>query len=82
MPGPSCVVLRPLGPPRFSPAFPLPAWLLGGQCWAAPFPPCFLFLQVFMEHITIFQNIARHYSMAYLLETIEWLLRTNPQLQQ
>eukprot|EP00075_Anas_platyrhynchos_P036588 XP_027325841.1 DNA polymerase epsilon catalytic subunit A-like [Anas platyrhynchos] len=38
--------------------------------------------QVFMEHITIFQNIARHYSMAYLLETIEWLLRTNPQLQQ
>lgn len=35
-----------------------------------------------MEHITIFQNIARHYSMAYLLETIEWLLRTNPQLQQ
>ncbi|KAM9259918.1 LOW QUALITY PROTEIN: DNA polymerase epsilon catalytic subunit A [Cariama cristata] len=38
--------------------------------------------QTFMDHISIFQNIAQHYSMAYLLETIEWLLRTNPQLQQ
>uniref|UniRef100_A0A8C3L7G5 DNA polymerase epsilon catalytic subunit n=1 Tax=Chrysolophus pictus TaxID=9089 RepID=A0A8C3L7G5_CHRPC len=38
--------------------------------------------QTFMEHITIFQNIARHYGMAHLQETIEWLLHTNPQLQQ
>lgn len=92
----SCVVLHPLGPPTFSSAFPLTACLLGsaiyppgpvsllvgGQCWAASLLPCFLFLQMFMEQITIFQNIARHYSMAYLLETIEWLLRTNPRLQQ
>ncbi|XP_062457421.1 LOW QUALITY PROTEIN: DNA polymerase epsilon catalytic subunit A-like [Rhea pennata] len=38
--------------------------------------------QIFMEHINIFQSIAWHYSVAYLLETIEWLLRTNHQLQQ
>lgn len=38
-------------------------------------------LQTFMDHVNVFQNIARHYDMAYLLETIEWLLRTNPQLQ-
>ncbi|KAI1232850.1 hypothetical protein IHE44_0006030 [Lamprotornis superbus] len=38
--------------------------------------------QAFMDHVSVFQNIARHYSMAYLLETIEWLLHTNLQLQQ
>lgn len=38
-------------------------------------------LQTFMDHVNVFQNIARHYGMAYLLETIEWLLRTNPQLR-
>ncbi|KAF2978236.1 hypothetical protein EK904_005544 [Melospiza melodia maxima] len=38
--------------------------------------------QVFMDHVSVFQNIARHYGMAYLLETIEWLLHTNLQLQQ
>ncbi|XP_065594891.1 DNA polymerase epsilon catalytic subunit A [Cyrtonyx montezumae] len=38
--------------------------------------------QTFMEHITVFQNIAQHYGMAHLLETIEWLLSTTPQLQQ
>ncbi|XP_059569609.1 DNA polymerase epsilon catalytic subunit A isoform X2 [Alligator mississippiensis] len=36
--------------------------------------------KTFVEHINIFQNIARHYNMAYLLETIEWLLQMNPQL--
>uniref|UniRef100_A0A2K5CE53 DNA polymerase epsilon catalytic subunit n=1 Tax=Aotus nancymaae TaxID=37293 RepID=A0A2K5CE53_AOTNA len=36
--------------------------------------------QVFMEQIRIFQNIARHYGMSYLLETLEWLLQKNPQL--
>ncbi|RMC06098.1 hypothetical protein DUI87_17643 [Hirundo rustica rustica] len=38
--------------------------------------------QAFMDHVSVFQNIARHYGMAYLLETIEWLLHTNLQLQQ
>ncbi|KAF4795109.1 hypothetical protein TURU_095920 [Turdus rufiventris] len=38
--------------------------------------------QAFMDHVSVFQNIAQHYGMAYLLETIEWLLRTNLQLQQ
>uniref|UniRef100_A0A8C0VNH1 DNA polymerase epsilon catalytic subunit n=1 Tax=Cyanistes caeruleus TaxID=156563 RepID=A0A8C0VNH1_CYACU len=33
--------------------------------------------QAFMDHVSVFQNIARHYGMAYLLETIEWLLHTN-----
>lgn len=37
-----------------------------------------LFLQVFMEQIRIFQNIAKYYSMSYLQETIEWLLQTSP----
>ncbi|PNJ05583.1 POLE isoform 5 [Pongo abelii] len=36
--------------------------------------------QVFMEQIGIFRNIAQHYSMSYLLETLEWLLQKNPQL--
>ncbi|KAL2298672.1 hypothetical protein Nmel_015678 [Mimus melanotis] len=38
--------------------------------------------QAFMDHVSVFQSIARHYGMAYLLETIEWLLHTNLQLQQ
>lgn len=38
------------------------------------------FLQVFMEQIGIFQNIAQHYGMSYLTETLEWLLQKNPQL--
>ena len=33
-----------------------------------------------MEQIGIFRNIAQHYSMSYLLETLEWLLQKNPQL--
>lgn len=45
-------------------------------------PSLFPSPQTFMEHINVFQNIARHYGMSYLLETIEWLLRTNPQLRQ
>ncbi|XP_058137158.1 DNA polymerase epsilon catalytic subunit A [Dasypus novemcinctus] len=35
--------------------------------------------QVFMEHIGIFRNIAHHYGMSYLSETLEWLLQKNPQ---
>ncbi|KAK2504479.1 hypothetical protein MC885_018260, partial [Smutsia gigantea] len=34
---------------------------------------------VFMEQIGIFQNIAQHYGMSYLMETLEWLLQKNPQ---
>uniref|UniRef100_A0A8C8ZA88 DNA polymerase epsilon catalytic subunit n=1 Tax=Prolemur simus TaxID=1328070 RepID=A0A8C8ZA88_PROSS len=36
--------------------------------------------QVFMEQIRIFRNIAQHYGMLYLLETLEWLLQKNPRL--
>ncbi|MEJ1281892.1 polymerase (DNA directed) epsilon [Cricetulus griseus] len=32
----------------------------------------------FMEQIRIFQNIAKHYNMSYLQETIAWLLQTSP----
>lgn len=37
--------------------------------------------QTFMDHVSVFQNIARHYGMAYLLETIEWLMHTKLQFQ-
>uniref|UniRef100_A0A8C0XK30 DNA polymerase epsilon catalytic subunit n=1 Tax=Castor canadensis TaxID=51338 RepID=A0A8C0XK30_CASCN len=33
--------------------------------------------QIFMEQIGIFRNIAQHYSMSYLQETLEWLLQTS-----
>lgn len=33
-----------------------------------------------MEQIGIFRNIAQHYGMSYLMETLEWLLEKNPQL--
>lgn len=45
-------------------------------------PSLFFSPQVFMDRVSVFRNIARHYGMAYLLETIEWLLHTNLQLQQ
>uniref|UniRef100_A0A286XC68 DNA polymerase epsilon catalytic subunit n=1 Tax=Cavia porcellus TaxID=10141 RepID=A0A286XC68_CAVPO len=34
--------------------------------------------QVFMEQIGIFRNIAQHYGMSYLTETLEWLLQKGP----
>ncbi|XP_005403009.1 PREDICTED: DNA polymerase epsilon catalytic subunit A isoform X4 [Chinchilla lanigera] len=34
--------------------------------------------QAFMEQIGIFQNIAQHYSMSYLKETLDWLLQKGP----
>ncbi|CAM2103355.1 unnamed protein product [Caretta caretta] len=37
--------------------------------------------KAFGEQINVFHSIARHYSMAHLLETIEWLLQLNPQLR-
>uniref|UniRef100_A0A8C9JJA6 DNA polymerase epsilon catalytic subunit n=1 Tax=Panthera tigris altaica TaxID=74533 RepID=A0A8C9JJA6_PANTA len=36
--------------------------------------------KVFMDQIRIFQNIAQHYGMSYLMETLEWLLQKNLQL--
>ncbi|XP_067406281.1 DNA polymerase epsilon catalytic subunit A [Emydura macquarii macquarii] len=38
--------------------------------------------QAFVEQINVFRSIARHYGMAHLLETIEWLLQMNPQLRR
>ncbi|XP_054248557.1 DNA polymerase epsilon catalytic subunit A [Indicator indicator] len=38
--------------------------------------------QTFRDHISVFQSIAQHHGMAFLLETIKWLLYTSPQLQQ
>ncbi|XP_043385548.1 DNA polymerase epsilon catalytic subunit A isoform X3 [Chelonia mydas] len=37
--------------------------------------------KAFVEQINVFHSIARHYGMAHLLETIEWLLQLNPQLR-
>ncbi|MFT7808498.1 DNA polymerase epsilon catalytic subunit A isoform X1 [Arapaima gigas] len=34
----------------------------------------------FSEQIRVFRNIATHYSMQFLLETIDWLLHMSPQL--
>ncbi|XP_010602547.1 DNA polymerase epsilon catalytic subunit A isoform X3 [Fukomys damarensis] len=36
--------------------------------------------QAFMEQIGIFQNIAQHYGMSYLTETLRWLLQKDPQV--
>lgn len=33
-----------------------------------------------MEQIGIFRNIAQHYGMPYLMETVEWLLQNNSPL--
>ncbi|XP_015221455.2 DNA polymerase epsilon catalytic subunit A [Lepisosteus oculatus] len=34
----------------------------------------------FSEQIGVFRNIAAHYSMAFLQETVDWVLRMSPQL--
>ncbi|XP_019956457.2 DNA polymerase epsilon catalytic subunit A [Paralichthys olivaceus] len=36
----------------------------------------------FSEQITVFQNIATHYNMSFLGETIDWLVMMNPQVGQ
>nr|XP_028564984.1 DNA polymerase epsilon catalytic subunit A [Podarcis muralis] len=36
--------------------------------------------KAFLEQLKVFQSIARHYNMDYLLENIKWLLQMNPQL--
>ncbi|XP_037367272.1 DNA polymerase epsilon catalytic subunit A [Talpa occidentalis] len=35
--------------------------------------------QVFMEQVGTFRNIAQHFGMSYLQETLGWLLHTHPQ---
>lgn len=45
------------------------------------FPLCFR-SQSFSEQITVFQNIASHYNMRFLGETIDWLLEMSPQISQ
>uniref|UniRef100_A0A670JRN3 DNA polymerase epsilon catalytic subunit n=1 Tax=Podarcis muralis TaxID=64176 RepID=A0A670JRN3_PODMU len=37
-------------------------------------------VRAFLEQLKVFQSIARHYNMDYLLENIKWLLQMNPQL--
>ncbi|XP_078523382.1 DNA polymerase epsilon catalytic subunit A isoform X2 [Lissotriton helveticus] len=39
-------------------------------------------LKVFVEQIDVFKNIAQHYNMPFLLETIEWLLQRNPHIKR
>lgn len=36
--------------------------------------------KVFMEQVGIFRNIAQHYGMSYLKETLDWLQLQNPQV--
>lgn len=75
-----CLFSHCLGPALLPPA--PPAMLPPPGVLGSLLPSLFPSPQTFMEHINVFQNIARHYGMSYLLETIEWLLRTNPQLWQ
>ena len=42
----------------------------------------FLHLKSFSEQITVFRNIASHYNMSFLEETIDWLLVMSPQISQ
>lgn len=45
---------------------------------------CFLsfHFQSFSEQIAVFQNIASHYNMRFLEETIDWLLVMSPHISQ
>ena len=77
----------PLGPPVLPCASPaLPGHPLGAPrhsgVLGSLLPSLLPSPQTFTDHVNVFQNIAQHYGMAHLLETIEWLLRTNPQLRQ
>ncbi|XP_035661114.1 DNA polymerase epsilon catalytic subunit A-like [Branchiostoma floridae] len=38
-------------------------------------------VQQFAEKLRIFRNIARHYSMAVLEDTVEWFVQMNPQME-
>lgn len=44
-------------------------------------PLCF-HSQSFSEQVTVFQNIASHYNMRFLGETIDWLLVMSPHISQ
>lgn len=73
---------RPANPAAF-PICPHPLLHQRARTCSAARPHCDCsFLQVFMEQIGIFQNIAQHYGMSYLMETLEWLLQKNPELGQ
>lgn len=37
----------------------------------------FACLQSFTEQVEVFRNIAAHYNMSFLLETIDWVLSMN-----
>ena len=39
-------------------------------------------LKGFSEQITVFRNIASHYNMKFLEETIDWLIVMSPQISQ
>lgn len=42
----------------------------------------FLHFKSFSEQIMVFRNIASHYNMSFLEETIDWLLVMSPQISQ
>lgn len=42
----------------------------------------FFHLKNFSEQITVFRNIASHYNMSFLEETIDWLLVMSPHIGQ
>lgn len=54
--------------------------------WLFPFDALLLFFffhfKTFSEQILVFQNIASHYNMRFLEETIDWLLVMSPQIGQ
>lgn len=82
------MTLLPLFP--FALSDPCPYMLFSLHAQASALRPCtssgtgshcnWSCLQVFMEQIGIFRNIAQHYGMSYLMESLEWLLQKNPQL--
>lgn len=49
----------------------------GSHCCFPPF-----LLKNFSEQIKVFRNIASHYSMSFLEETIDWLLDMSPQISR
>lgn len=51
------------------------------HCSHSCFSP-FLHLKSFSEQITVFRNIASHYNMSFLEETIDWLLVMSPHISQ
>lgn len=52
------------------------------HCSHSCFCPLSFILKSLFDQITVFRNIASHYSMSYLEETIDWLLVMSPQISQ